>query len=338
MPKGVHWMVKSPYSIGSQHATWWHLLKLRATLLDALQNPEVNAVLVTHGTDSMEEVLFFLYLTIPPDLITKPVVFTGSMLPSDAPQSDAQTNLADAIACVIGALGNNLPGKPMHPEKTVHTVKCLPRALFGLAMNGHFTPAPWVEKHHATALGAFNGEHSVALTAPLQGHLTGLAASGNALQHLAGQWASANAFDMWTRSEQRAVALFQTGRIELLYCHVGANYQSLTQHLLQSTVVSSSSGTHQARVAISRQTVVVAAYGNGSLPNALVPELRALLQSGWRVVKHTRVPAAILATKTGELTELDAYKAADSWAVFEAAPPVSLPKLLVLEGLRAAFP
>ncbi|WP_199429853.1 asparaginase [Qaidamihabitans albus] len=60
----------------------------------ALTDPDVLGVVVTHGTDSMEETAFLaeLFHTDP-----RPVVFTGAQLPADAPDGDGPRNLADAI-------------------------------------------------------------------------------------------------------------------------------------------------------------------------------------------------------------------------------------------------
>lgn len=55
-------------------------------------------VVITHGTDSMEESALALELLCAPD---KPVVFTGAMVPSRSTGADGPLNVADAIDCVL---------------------------------------------------------------------------------------------------------------------------------------------------------------------------------------------------------------------------------------------
>jgi L-asparaginase len=60
-----------------------------------LAQDEVAGIVITHGTDTMEETAFFLHSVLRP---SKPVVMTGAMRPSTSTAPDGPQNLADAIA------------------------------------------------------------------------------------------------------------------------------------------------------------------------------------------------------------------------------------------------
>lgn len=76
------------------HMTVERMWALRARLLEHLQRADVDGVVVTHGTDSLEESAYLLARSIATD---KPVVFTGAMRTSSDLGWDGPGNLGAAV-------------------------------------------------------------------------------------------------------------------------------------------------------------------------------------------------------------------------------------------------
>src|SRR5262249_16018037 len=82
-------------NIGSQDMNDEVWLKLAKAVNDALASPDVAGVVITHGTDTLEETSYFLNLVVKSD---KPVVLTGSMRPSTAMSADGPLNIFNAVS------------------------------------------------------------------------------------------------------------------------------------------------------------------------------------------------------------------------------------------------
>src|SRR5215471_8667378 len=80
--------------IGSKSMTDEIMLKLARRVNELLHQPDVDGVVVTHGTDTLEETSYLLNLTIKSD---KPVVFAAAMRPSTALSADGPLNLFNAV-------------------------------------------------------------------------------------------------------------------------------------------------------------------------------------------------------------------------------------------------
>jgi L-asparaginase len=82
-------------------STWQ---QLAGRVAHHLQRPDVRGVVITHGTDTLEETAWLLHRVLAP---AKPVVLTAAMRPATSLQADGPQNLADAllVASVDGAQG-----------------------------------------------------------------------------------------------------------------------------------------------------------------------------------------------------------------------------------------
>ena len=83
-----------------------------ANRVKELQEDEsVDGIVITHGTDTMDETAYFLSLAVKCE---KPVIFTGSMKPSTAKNPDGPANLLGAVRVAAGFAVDDDP-----PENSV---------------------------------------------------------------------------------------------------------------------------------------------------------------------------------------------------------------------------
>ncbi|MBS7806780.1 asparaginase [Variovorax sp. PCZ-1] len=71
--------------------------RLAQSCVHHLAQPEVRAIVITHGTDTLEETAYFLHRVIPIELQAKPVVLTCAMRPATSSEADGPRNLRDAV-------------------------------------------------------------------------------------------------------------------------------------------------------------------------------------------------------------------------------------------------
>ncbi|MEL6238113.1 MAG: asparaginase [Pseudomonadota bacterium] len=84
-------------NIGSEDITPAIWAALHRETMAAMADPQCDGVIITHGTDTVEETAFLLDLTLP---TTKPVVLVGAMRPADAVGYDGLRNFANALRVV----------------------------------------------------------------------------------------------------------------------------------------------------------------------------------------------------------------------------------------------
>src|SRR5690606_8670832 len=85
---------EQPFNVDSRNLGSAQVLRLARAVDRHLRDPDVDAVVVTHGTDSLEETAFFLHLTV---RSPKPVVLVGAMRPASALSADGPLNLINAL-------------------------------------------------------------------------------------------------------------------------------------------------------------------------------------------------------------------------------------------------
>ena len=133
-------------NIGSQDMNDDVWLKLARRINQLLNEEGYDGVVVTHGTDTMEETAYFLNLTIQSD---KPVILAGSMRPSNALSADGPANLYNAVAAAVSPACKGMGvlccmNNQLLDAKTViktHTIDCDtfeggPSGIIGYVYNG----------------------------------------------------------------------------------------------------------------------------------------------------------------------------------------------------------
>lgn len=124
-------------------ATWQ---KLCAACQRYLEQADVIGLVITHGTDTLEETAWFLQCVLQP---SKPVVMTCAMRPSTALSADGPANLRDALQAV-----------EQINEGAVYIVTA-----------GEMHSAQWVRKVHPYRINAFESGAHGPLACIEEGHV-----------------------------------------------------------------------------------------------------------------------------------------------------------------------
>ena len=82
------------FQIASENMSNEHWLTLAKRVNTLLAQPDVDGIVITHGTDTLEETAYFLDLTVKSK---KPVVIVGAMRPGTALSADGPINLYNAV-------------------------------------------------------------------------------------------------------------------------------------------------------------------------------------------------------------------------------------------------
>ncbi|WFR72569.1 asparaginase [Prescottella defluvii] len=133
VPGGIRIEGRDVLTTGSYLLTPGDQLTIVHAVHEALVDPDVSGLVVTHGTDTMEETAYLCDLHRAGD---RPVVFTGAQLAADAKEWDGARNIGDAVLVAADPAARG-----------IGTV---------IAFNGLVFPAAGTRKSHTTALDAFD--------------------------------------------------------------------------------------------------------------------------------------------------------------------------------------
>lgn len=139
---------EQPFNVDSRDLGTARVLRLARAVERHTRNADVNAVVVTHGTDSLEETAFFLHLTV---RSPKPVVLVGAMRPASALSADGPLNLVNALLTAAD---------PASRDRGVLVV-----------MNDRIVAARHAAKRHTTRVDAFGADGEGVLGAVTDGRV-----------------------------------------------------------------------------------------------------------------------------------------------------------------------
>jgi L-asparaginase len=272
--------------IDSKDMDFATMARLAARCAHHLAQSDVCAVLVTHGTDTLEETAWFLHLVLPADLLAaKPVVMTCAMRPATSSQSDGPRNLLDAVQVALDA------------QACGALVVCA----------GDVHSAVQVQKVHSHALNAFSSAYEDGAQ-PL-GRLNMPGSAHQACQQPAVHWnAPAKAFLL---SNKPVVQVFNTQAAMQLIAHTTSwprveivhNYAGATGAVVRALLADS---------AVPVQGIVAAGTGNGTLSADLEATLVSAQRRGVHVLRASRCTwggVSTTAHDTLPCTALSAVKA-----------------------------
>ena len=257
LPAGAEMITEQVAQLDSKdmdHATWRHLLaRCRHWLAQ-----DVAGIVITHGTDTLEETLFFLSQTLQAN---KPVVLTCAMRPATSLEADGPQNLSDALSLVCESQAAEVGDVEQH----------LPRGIgcgVWMVCAGQ-VHGPDVQKVHATRLDAY------------------ASASGpRAIRQPDGSWlwsektvASLDAIESIAIEKRATACLSQMPwpRVEVVMSHAGAT-GAVVDALLDAG----------AQSALPLRGLVVAATGNLTVHRELQAALDRASARGVQVVLASR--------------------------------------------------
>lgn len=251
----AHLEIEQVAAIGSQDmddATW---LKLAARTQAAVDAPGIAGVVITHGTDTMEETAFFLNLVIATE---KPIVLVGAMRPATAISADGPMNLYNAIAVAT------------HPDTRGRGVL--------VVANDEIHFAREVAKTNTTQVGTFRASHRGLAGLVNAGRLHLYAPPTRKHTH-ASEFAGSGAGILPASPESAGKDAGATSlpRVDIVYAHAG-----MTRDLIDAAVRAGARG------------LVIAGVGDGNLAAAALVACADAARHGVAVVRSSRTGGGVI--------------------------------------------
>ena len=225
----------------------WRALALRC--MHHLQRRGVRGVVVTHGTDTLEETAYFLERVLQDaGLPDRPIVLTGAMRPATSPAPDGPQNLRDAVSVAVQS----------------------DRGGVLVAFAGVVHGAMALQKVYTYRQDAFTSGEGGPLGFVEEGAVRWLHPPG-----------SRTAAAQIARKQPRLLELLRSGaafpRVEIVHSTVGAD-----GFMVQALLDRGAAAQDPVR------GIVVAATGNGTVHRNLLPALDLARQAGVTVWRATR--------------------------------------------------
>lgn len=258
---GVQWQAEQVAQVDSKDINdeVWRTLALRCTA--HLANPEVRALILTHGSDTLEETAWFLHCILGRwlQLARKSIILTCAMRPATALSPDGPQNLRDALTLAALPAPQRISGVMVIVAGTIHSAHA-------------------VQKVHPYRLDAFSSGESGSLGWVEEGQVRWAKESTLTAQGLA---IAVEVGGEVVEAQNEAIALLTRcaakdwPRVDVILSHAGADGRIVDALL---TSASPSLG------------LVLAATGNGSIHQALEAALQRAHHAGVRVWVTSRCP------------------------------------------------